>query len=256
MFGDTFQQLDARKKNAWTLVASTSLQAVLVGIAILVPLVNYYELPKAEVLMYLTAPAPPPPAPPPPPPSNAVAPKPIPRQFDAGALAAPVAVPEQVALIQEQVSVQPVGGLGVVGGMPGGTNGDQIGGVLGSILASAPRVAAPSPPPAPPQTAPSPRLERIRVDGVVQKANLLRQVTPDYPALARRARIQGTVKLKALIARDGTVQELDVIQGHPLLIPAAIQAVKQWRYRPTLLNGNPVEVLTQIDVNFLLREAA
>ena len=74
-----------------------------------------------------------------------------------------------------------------------------------------------------------------------------------YPPLARQARIQGTVKLTAIISKTGSIEKLEVLQGHPLLIPAALTAVNQWRYRPTLLNGTPVEVVTQVDVNFTLR---
>ena len=86
----------------------------------------------------------------------------------------------------------------------------------------------------------------------MQRANLIRQVRPVYPPLARQARIQGTVKLTAIIAKNGTIEKLEVMGGHPLLIPAALSAVKQWRYKPTLLNGQPVEVVTQVDVNFTL----
>jgi protein TonB len=99
---------------------------------------------------------------------------------------------------------------------------------------------------------PPPTPKRITVGGAVQKARMLRQVQPQYPPLARQARIQGTVKLTAVISKDGSIQELEVINGHPLLIPAAMQAVKQWKYKPTLLNGQAVEVVTQIDVNFTL----
>jgi protein TonB len=81
---------------------------------------------------------------------------------------------------------------------------------------------------------------------------LINQTRPVYPPLARQARIQGTVKLTAIIAKDGTIEKLEVLSGHPLLIPAALQAVKEWRYKPTLLNGEPVEVVTQVDVNFTL----
>jgi protein TonB len=86
----------------------------------------------------------------------------------------------------------------------------------------------------------------------VQRANLINQTRPVYPPLARQARIQGTVKLTAIISKDGSIQKLEVLSGHPLLIPAALQAVKEWRYKPTLLNGEPVEVVTQVDVNFTL----
>jgi protein TonB len=94
----------------------------------------------------------------------------------------------------------------------------------------------------------------IRVGGNVQSANLLSKVTPVYPPMAKQARIQGTVSLTATIGLDGHVQNLQVISGHPLLVPAALEAVKQWVYKPTLLNNQPVSVITQIDVNFTLNE--
>lgn len=82
---------------------------------------------------------------------------------------------------------------------------------------------------------------------------LIKQVIPKYPATAKAARAQGTVKLEVIIGTDGTVEELKVISGHPLLIEAAMAAVKQWVYTPTLLNGSPTKVLTTVDVNFNLK---
>jgi len=115
--------------------------------------------------------------------------------------------------------------------------------------------------PAPPATAvrrtpekavaPSPA-KPIHVSTGVQAAKLIAQVTPVYPALAKQARVAGTVRLTAIIGRDGTIRNLQVMSGHPLLTPSALEAVKQWRYQPTLLNDEPVEVITQIDVNFTL----
>ena len=93
---------------------------------------------------------------------------------------------------------------------------------------------------------------RIRVGAGVQAANLVSKVDPQYPPLARQARIQGTVRFNIGIGRDGGVVALEVLNGHPLLIPAASEAVRQYRYKPTLLNGQPVEVSTQVDVNFIL----
>jgi protein TonB len=90
------------------------------------------------------------------------------------------------------------------------------------------------------------------VGGNVQAANLIRQVRPNYPPLAKQARIQGVVRFNAIISRDGTIQNLQMVSGHPLLVPAATDAVRQWVYKPTLLNGEAVEVQTQIDVNFTL----
>ena len=96
--------------------------------------------------------------------------------------------------------------------------------------------------------------QRIRVGGNVQAANLVRKVTPVYPPLAKQARIQGTVRFTAVIGKDGTIQNLQLVSGHPLLVAAAREAVRQWVYKPTLLNGEPVEVVTQIDVNFTLSQ--
>jgi protein TonB len=101
---------------------------------------------------------------------------------------------------------------------------------------------------------PKPGVKRITVGGNVQAALLISQAKPVYPPLAKQARIQGTVKFAAIIADDGTMRDLQVISGHPLLVPAAIEAVKTWKYQPTLLEGAPVEVATQIDVNFTLTE--
>jgi protein TonB len=86
----------------------------------------------------------------------------------------------------------------------------------------------------------------------VQAAKLIAQATPAYPALAKQARVAGTVRLTAIIGRDGAIRNLQVMSGHALLTAAALEAVKQWRYQPTLLNDEPVEVITQIDVNFTL----
>ncbi len=94
--------------------------------------------------------------------------------------------------------------------------------------------------------------QSIRVGGNVQSANLIRQVKPKYPVDAKQARIQGIVRFNATIGPDGAIQSLDVVEGHPMLVTAAMDAVKQWLYKPTLLNGNPVTVMTVIDVNFTL----
>jgi len=137
-----------------------------------------------------------------------------------------------------------------VGGVPGGVPGGA-GGVIGGIIGSVPTAA---PPPPPPKVEKPATPQRIRVGGNVQAANLIRKVTPQYPPLAKQARVQGTVRFQAIIGKDGTIQNLQLITGHPLLVPAATDAVKQWLYKPTLLNGEPVEVVTQIDVNFTLSQ--
>jgi len=111
---------------------------------------------------------------------------------------------------------------------------------------------APLPPPSPASGTPIPG--RIRVGGNVQAAKIINQPAPAYPELAKAARIQGTVRLDAIVAKDGKVQNLTVISGHPLLVPSALQAVTQWVYQPTLMNGEPTEVETEVDVNYTLTE--
>jgi periplasmic protein TonB len=103
----------------------------------------------------------------------------------------------------------------------------------------------------PPARQPIAAAQPIKVGGNLQAANLVKKVLPVYPELAKSAHLQGTVRFTALIAKDGTVRNLQLISGPPMLIQAATEAVKQWVYRPTLLNGEPVEVITQIEINFI-----
>ena len=164
-------------------------------------------------------------------------------------LIAPKSVPKEVKMIVEEDTPAVVG---VVGGVPGGIPGGASGGVLGGIISSLPAAAPPPPPPAAPK--PKPPAAPVKVGGNVQQANLISQPRPVYPPLAKAARVQGVVKLDALISKEGTIQNLKLISGPPLLVQAAMAAVQQWRYKPTLLNGEPVEVITTIDVNFTLSQ--
>jgi protein TonB len=157
-----------------------------------------------------------------------------------GQLRTPTKIPKKVEMIKEDEAPPPVM-AGVVGGVPGGVPGGQMGGVIGGIISSTPvavpKVAAPT---------------RVRVSQGVTEGMVLRRVQPNYPPLARQARIQGDVVLQAEISKDGAIENLRVISGHPMLAPAAIDAVKQWRYKPYFLNGEPVAVETQITVKFSL----
>jgi protein TonB len=225
----------------WTVALSAILQAVIVGVFILIPLLVTEALPKEMVATWITAPAPPPPPPPPPPKVEIV--KPVQRLIQAGKLMAPTVIPKKVNIIKEEQPPPDVGAVGVVGGVPGGMPGGSSGGVLGGIIGG----TGGGPPP-PPKAAP----QRIRVGGNVQQANLIHMVQPQYPEIAKTAHIQGTVILHALIAKDGTIQELQYISGPPLLMRSAMDAVRQWRYRPTLLNDEPVQVDTTISVVFTL----
>jgi len=127
--------------------------------------------------------------------------------------------------------------------------GDGSGGSGPVLFQETAKIKPPTPPPAARPKLPA---EPMRVSQGVQMAKLLRQVMPVYPALARNARISGVVHLVGIIAKDGTIRNLEVINGHPLLTRAAVEAVSQWVYKPTLLNGEPVEVICPIDVNFTL----
>jgi protein TonB len=250
MFEQTFVD-GGKTRKSWTVLVSFIGQILVIVIAILIPMIYFDALPKSQLSSFLVAPPPPPPPPPPPAATPPKVIKVIPRQFDAGRLMAPKVVPKEVAMIKEEELPPPSSG-GVVGGVPGGVPGGTAGGVIGGIIGGVPTAAPPPPPPPPAPKAVTP--SRIRVGGNVQQAKLIRQPKPIYPPLAKQARISGVVRLNAIIGKDGTIQNLTVASGHPLLIQAALEAVKQWVYQPTLLNGDAVEVVTQIDVNFTLSQ--
>jgi protein TonB len=164
--------------------------------------------------------------------------------MDAGKLMQPKVIPKEVKIIKEEAEPDP-GVVGAVGGVPGGVAGGSMGGVLGGVIGG---IGTAPPPPKPRPTGP------VRVGGNVQAARIINRIQPVYPPLARQTRISGTVRLHAIISKDGTIKELEVVSGHPLLQQAALDAVRQWRYQPTLLNGEPVEVDTTIDVIFSLNQ--
>ena len=251
MFEQTF--VEGKTKTTWTVLTAFIAQTALIIVAVILPMIYFDVLPKTQLTSFLVAPPPPPPPPPPPAAVQAVKiVKVIPRQFDAGRLMAPKSVPKEIATIREEELPPATSGVGgVVGGISGGVAGGTPGGVLGGIIGSVPS-ALPPPPPPPVKVDTKPK--RITIGGNVQQAKLVRQPKPVYPPLAKQARISGVVHLAAVISKDGTIQDLKVISGHPLLIPSALEAVKQWVYQPTLLNGEPVEVSTQIDVNFTLSQ--
>ena len=253
MFEQSFVGGENATRKASSVFVSFLIQCGLVTVAVLIPMIYYEALPKTQLTSFLVAPPPPPPPPPPPaatPPPPKVQ-KVIPRQFDANKLMAPKQIPKEIAMIKEE-EMPPPASAGVVGGVPGGVPGGAAGGVIGGIIGSVP-TGAPPPPPPPKKEEPKPQTpQRIRVGGNVQSAKLINQPKPAYPPLARQARIQGVVRFNAVIGKDGSIQNLTLVSGHPLLVPAATEAVRQWRYQPTLLNGEPVEVVTQIDVNFTL----
>jgi periplasmic protein TonB len=231
-----------RTHKSWTVTLSFVIQACIVGVFILIPLLVTEALPKQMLTTFLVAPPPPPP---PPPPAVAVRiVKPVARLIQAGKLTAPTVIPKKVNIIKEQDLPPDVSAVGVVGGVPGGMPGGSAGGVLGGIIGGT--GGGPPPPPKPLTKTP------VRVGGNVQAAKLIHQPLPIYPQIAKTAHIQGTIVLHAIIAEDGSVQEVQYMSGPPLLMRAAMDAVKQWRYQPTTLNGEAVKVDTTISVVFTL----
>jgi len=236
MFDDLLESTNEKKKTnkGWGFILSGIVQALILAILILIPLIYTEALPKAMLSTLLIAPPPPPPPPPPPAVVKTIV-KPVARLIQSGKLMQPRAIPKDVAVFKE-AELPP----DVI--TPGGATGGVFGGIPGQGM-----VAAMAPPP-PKPTAPT----RVKQGGNVTAASILNQTRPVYPALARQARIQGNVVLHAIIDKDGKVAQLEVISGHPLLVQSALDAVKQWRYKPTLLNGDPVEVDTTITVTFTM----
>jgi len=225
-------------KRGRTTTFSFVLQAIIIGVMILIPLMFTEALPKTQLMTFLVAPPPPPP--PPPPPAAVVKVKPVETDIVNNQLRTPTKIPKKVEMIKEE-DAPPPQMAGVVGGVPGGVPGGQMGGVIGGIISSTP-VAVPKV-----------AVQRVRISQGVTQGMVLRRVQPSYPQMAKIARVQGAVVLAAIIGKDGTIQNLHVVStASPLLNQAAIDAVKQWRYRPYILNGEPVEVDTTVTVNFTL----
>jgi protein TonB len=242
MFEDSLVESGGRlkTKRGATTAISFVLEILFLGVLVLLPLIFTEALPRQQLMTFLVAPPPPPP-PPPPPAAAPVIVKKIQSELDNGQLRTPTAIPKKVQMIKEDEPPPTAGPAGVVGGVPGGVPGGTMGGVLGSVMSSVPTAV---PKAATPQ--------RVRVSQGVSQGLLIHKVQPQYPPLARQARIQGSVILQALIGKDGTIQNLHVVSGHPMLTNSALEAVKEWRYKPYFLNGEPVEVETTINVNFTL----
>jgi protein TonB len=247
LFSDSLLEFGKqRKRKAAATTFSFILNCFAVGLVVILPLFITEELPKAQLMTFLVAPPPPPP---PPPPAAAQVQR-IVRQIQTdmlstGQLRTPSRIPEKVQMIKEEEAPPPMPATGgVVGGVPGGIPGGQLGGVIGGIVSSTSSLTSV------PKLVPV--VQRVRVSQGVTKGLLIHRVEPTYPSLAKAARVQGDVILKAIINKNGDIQDLQLISGHPMLVPSAIEAVKQWRYKPYLLNGQPVEVETTITVIFSL----
>jgi periplasmic protein TonB len=231
------------RKSGVPLLISLSAQLALVG-AVVVPVLFFVgALPEVPTMMAFVAEAPsPPPPPPPPPPAAAKTPTP-PAHPVATTGAAPIEAP---SAIRPEPVTDP-GEIGVPGGVEGGIPGGVVGGVVGGLPSDIP---APPPPPPPAQ----PRAP-IRVGGQVQAPALVKRVEPVYPDIAVSARIRGVVILEANVDKDGRVVEVKVLRtANVLLDAAAITAVRQWQYRPLILNGLPEPFVLTVVLTFDLRE--
>lgn len=251
MFEQSILNGATKTRRAWTVMVSFAGQIVLIGIAILIPLVAFDRMPMVQ----LTAPV----VPPGPERPRADQPKPHVELVDVRHLqnprpfTAPSAVPQGVVtnLKDPEPPLVMAGNErhDFVPGSPG--SGEGVPYALGN-----PVWQIPTPPP-PRDTTPVVRSvqkpkDPVPISSGVMLAKLIRQVKPVYPPLAIQTRTEGTVRLQAVISRDGIIQELQVVSGHFLLVQAAVDAVRQWVYQPTTLNGVPVEVVTTVDVHFKL----
>jgi periplasmic protein TonB len=248
MFDQTFVDGVGKTKKSWTVALSFGLEFLAVGVMILIPLIWTGVLPKASAWSMLTAPAPPPRSATPLPAQKTV--RVMRRVFHGNTLQVPITIPKHAAVINDEpllpLSVSAgVGGLDA-SGLLGGT------GVGESSIGVAPAQPAPAPPVA--KELPEKPAGPYRQSSGVQAARCINCPKPAYPGFARQARVQGSVVLSAVIAKDGTVQKLTVVfSANPLLTSAAIDAVRKWVYIPTILNQEPVEVVTEITVNFALQ---
>ena len=196
--------------------------------------------------------APPPPPPPPPAPAVVVVKAAPPRRvFESGGkLIAPTVIPRTVAEIKEAPLPPDEGGGGVLGGVPGGVPGGTMGGVIGGVIGGM-KTAIPVSPLAPGENKPK---APVRVGGRVKEPKVIHRVEPVYPALAKQTHLQGSVIIDAIIDEQGNVTEMKVVSGPPLLIHAAVDAVRQWNYQPTYLNEQPVSVQLNVTVTFRLSD--
>jgi periplasmic protein TonB len=227
-------------------LAATGVHIVIIAALIIIPLytTGTIQLPNYDDTPLLAPPA----APPPPPPATvrAVAPHITSKHpnltYKLGKVTAPTSIPKTVSL--DNAAAEPDLG-GVVGGLPGGVPGGQLGGSLGGVLGG---TGTSAPPPLPRAAA----RRIVRVGSNLKAPRQVYSVQPDYPVLAKQERIWGTVVVDAVIDEHGNVVQAHVVSGHPLLIKAALNAVLQWKYEPTLLNGTPVAIEMEVNVNFKL----
>jgi protein TonB len=255
----TFPEQDKFKKPS--IISSLVFHGLMIVALLLVPMLVHESISEHELWISLVSPLPPPPGPPvsAPPKMEAAAPaaaKKVVKSVEMPApeaLVMPTEIPKDIArIIEEPVEIP----AGIAGGVPGGVPGGAMSGALGHLLSSSAAMVSAPPPPAPPPPPPPAVVAKpapVRVGGLIREPKLVKMVNPVYPVLAAKARVVGTVVLEATLSTEGTVEEIRVVSGHMLLVEAAIDCVRQWRYEPTLLNGNPIPIILTAKVTFAYR---
>jgi protein TonB len=240
-----------RTRKPVTLVIAVVAHVVTIGVLVLIPLLETQALPLPPVNMPLWVPR-----------LELKFIELVPRQSQTPRQArpdvqtvtpfsAPQSIPDKIAIIDEP----PIAPLGFIPSA-GNANGNPF---FSTLLDPNSGLAGPPPsPPAPPSPAPPPPVPAVKASpyrqgGKVQPASLIHQVNPVYPQIAQQTRVQGVIVMEAIISKEGSIESLRTVSGHPLLFQAAIDAVKQWKYRPATLNGEPVDVITTITVTFTLQ---
>jgi protein TonB len=222
------------RKRLMTLPMSVLIHVVVVSVAVVATMWAVDEIPEPPIPVSFYA-APPPPPPPPAPPK--AAPKAPPKVEAPKEVVAPVVIPTDLPPPTDSDAT----GEGVEGGVEGGVPGGVLGGVLGGV----PHAPEVTPTPVPEPTAP------LRVGGEIKEPKVIDQIQPQYPEAARRARIQGPVILELIVDKQGKVRDVRVLRGLPLgCTESAVEAVRRWKYSPSLLNGRPVEVYVILTVHF------
>jgi len=263
-FEDLVESSARRRKEhrrVLTLPVSIAVHVIILAAVLVVPFLRYNELPEpalGTVKAFFVEP--PSGAPPPPPPPPAAAPKrpsaaprpsqpavPVPEPKFTAPVEVPKEVPKDEGVDTSAVADSPASGAaggqpgGVEGGVPGGVEGGVPGGIVGGVVGGMPEAPPPPPPSGP-----------VRVGGQIKAPRKVHDVAPVYPDVAKQAHVGGIVVLEAVISPEGRVSDVKVLKGSPLLDDAAVSAVKEWTYSPTLLNGVPVAVVMTVTVNFKL----
>jgi protein TonB len=244
---EVFTAQPRQGRSATPVVVSIVGHALVLGLVIVIPLLYATDsLPKVPSMMAFVAAmpeaAPPPPPPPPPPPQAPAAPeKAVPKTLPADAFAAPVEAPADI-----RPELPGLAQRDVVAGVEGGVIGGVQGGIVGGLIAAPP----PPPPPPPPPAVKQP----VRIGGNIQAPALVKRVEPVYPDIALVAKVTGLVILEASVGVDGTVESVRVLRSVKFLDQAAVDAVKQWKYSPLVLNGVPTPFVLSVTLNFSVKE--